>query len=1252
MSLSSDDATNAAWNNDAQQQQQSQAGDYTSTLGNTAGTVQGGLSGLFRLSSMTSDNRNLAEASDALKTLQEYYDAQKKASISDLQRKIIPNLQEFTSAVSPVLPGIGLDVVVGDTMYVAGFLFSKDNLTINSERIDFAGNGVFGASQVSIPLTPVQYANGDFYKRLRDHYQRKAEDKNVKNVSVVSLRVIDLEMLKHEEAGDIKDQPRNNALDIAAEWEEALLVKSTLEMVAQKIPLPNPFQNAQQPYDKGGAAEARVTAISGRVTKGRTLTADNMEVTATTIFPNGNNGNYNRDFNVNSKDICRVTGAVSLTAVSFEDWQRYMMTSRPDQLAQLQSFMGGMAGGYGNGYRPLRPVITMGEVTAGEMMGYNGGLYPFFYGLYLLMCTNNHYTWAEAIRKACVGARGSLADMELRIQQMLSSTPWAAARTQNDILDVKKLSDTDFVSNWIRMNVSPHATFQVNVLPAGPHASIHNFLQRLADTSSNHQEVMTVVKLIDAMSNNKMSATIEENLKKGGWTPTKPILLPTGMIAVNGRGRLGDKSFNTQEMDEMMISHIKGKNNLAGIEAFLGTQYGTDPREGFKQRCQKLRLEMTGANFSTDPHINGFAQPYIWAPDFMAALGQSLDGIGQLNVANNIGSYRSSNLVFAPGIGLATMAAAGSNNPNQPSLGMAYGNGVSFIKAARRLRCLKKCVGFLPPRIIPPFDFLELGMIFPELTPSNALAVEALTKFSAEALNPLPYFQSYADKFGKSLADNPAYSRPLYHDFEDYNYLHDTSRHDRVYLNDFDFNLEDHQEEVARLTRMEFSGNSFDTVASCGCDSPRRLRGNYLLGSGKTCPDCGNKAQVFLDRGEDVGLWLRCPEGVKKFINPGFLSSFFNGISIGSPKVCIPRYFVDPIYRKQVKKQTNTTRVIINNMLEELQIHELDLNSFYDNADALMEWILVGNGRRYFSKPNQEAQELYALYLKYKNIAFCDYIKVPSRYSTVLEKSGKEIYSYAHQPATAALYLAIADTAKSSSVGKLSEAEAHRNVEIVGKNIVLLADQYRKVNNPKGLFHKPAINRKHVVSGALPFTGRSVITSQTGIIDTDQLLVPWKMCLSMLEIHITSFLYRRGFTPYKAQERINLAAYYIDPLIDEFFRDMEESRKCLIQSGRNPSIEYLSLRCFFLKVNRDLEDESIKIPILACKQQNADFDGDNEYVVMVFDNESKARAYGGFGHHQVLDKNVPFKVGDYAGQTATNLMNLNTLMKQTELIEL
>lgn len=62
-------------------------------------------------------------------------------------------------------------------------------------------------------------------------------------------------------------------------------------------------------------------------------------------------------------------------------------------------------------------------------------------------------------------------------------------------------------------------------------------------------------------------------------------------------------------------------------------------------------------------------------------------------------------------------------------------------------------------------------------------------------------------------------------------------------------------------------------------------------------------------------------------------------------------------------------------------------------------------------------------------------------------------------------------------------------------------------------------------------------------------------------------------------------------------------------------------------------------------------ESDQSYTIFLIDNESKAKAYGSFGHHQTLDKNGLFKVSKYAGQTATNMMNANTLLIQEECID-
>lgn len=487
-------------------------------------------------------------------------------------------------------------------------------------------------------------------------------------------------------------------------------------------------------------------------------------------------------------------------------------------------------------------------------------------------------------------------------------------------------------------------------------------------------------------------------------------------------------------------------------------------------------------------------------------------------------------------------------------------------------------------------------MFFPEETPSNSLAIAALTKYSEEALNPMRWFNGYAQQLTTPLTDDPRFSEPLYYDFEDNNYAHDTSQLKHAYLNDFDFNLEEDREALSALTRMEFEGSSFDSIAKCRCG---HMKGNYLLGSGRVCPECGSQAEMFLDQGEDTRIWLRCPEGVKKFVNLGFFTTFFNNVTIGnpSPKIGVARFFIDPGYRQAEKKKRNGSIMAFQQMLNDLEIHEVNLNSFYDNCDRIMEYLLAGPGLRW-TKYKAEGELMLDFYRRYKGIAFCDYMKVPSRYCMVLEKSGKDVLSYQHHPETAKLYHAIADTLKSNSCYKLTAKDIQKNIDITGKNLVALSDQYRMVNNPKALFNKQGINRKHVAAGPVPLTGRSVVTSHTGIIHADELIMPWKMVVSILEVPILSNLYRRGYTPVKARRMVMRAAYEIVPEIDAFFRDMEENRKVIVQVGRNPSIEYLSRRGMFLRINRDLEDESIKVPILAVGEMNMDFDG--TFIIAVF----------------------------------------------------
>lgn len=629
-----------------------------------------GLGSLFQALSMTSDNRNMVEVGQVVELMKKYYEQLEGSTTPAPQRAILPQVDMLTPGVSVILPGLVLHKIINNTMWVMGVLFSNKELTISSEAIRIANFGGAGAQQISVPLVPTSYADKTVLKNLREHFQQLAESKNIRQVAIINMIVVDMEMLNHQEAGEVKDRPQRIATYLEGQWETAVMVKLTESFPEANMPLPSPFKEPKQPFGKDGCAEARVNAIQDRVNKAGYLSAANMEVIASTI----NNINNPQSVQMNSKEICRAHAIVQLTGLSYQQHMANLATTRAGQQNDaIQAFLGMNGSLYPNGYRPLHPVITMETAQAGEMMNYNQGLFPYFFGLYLLMTTNADYVFTEALRRMNVGSRGNLGALEGRIDTLLQGVYMG----QRPKLDDKTITDTDLVNTWIRQNVSQHATFRTNIVTNGPDAAVSNFLLRLSN-KDRAKEIKVMIAVLDAMSEGKFSEILERNQKNNlGWTPDKPALHRTQMITVNGLAKLGNKELNTLEVDEMLLGHVKGKSGQQSVMNYLAIQYGMT-QEDFKARCQRLRLELNQSIFDGSVHINSFAQSCVWDPLLMSAIAEAMDSIGTMNVANTVTSFRPNQLVYAPGAGLATMASAGSSNVNNLNALGAFGAGVFF----------------------------------------------------------------------------------------------------------------------------------------------------------------------------------------------------------------------------------------------------------------------------------------------------------------------------------------------------------------------------------------------------------------------------------------------------------------------------------------------------------------------------------------------------------------------------------------------
>lgn len=630
------------------------------------------LSELFNTPSMSSDNRQLPEVDEVIEILKKGYTAMNESTIQPAQRAIIPTVDKVSPVISSTLPGLVMHRIVGQSVWVMLALFSNKDNAIATETVQVL-QPMGMPHKTSVLLTPTNYFTHELVDNLKKHFKQLLETQGLKGeVEIINLMTEDLEMLNHSQAGELKERPQRIANYLKGEWETAVFCKLSTEYPKHKQQLPSPFKDPDAPYGKDGWAEARVSAIDNKVSKAGTLMPSNMElVISTTNNPNSNNSNQN---NPNSKGIVRALATVQLSAISYQMHMQNIaaISQAGGQADAIQAFLGINGGMYMNGYRPLHPVITLDHANAEEMMNYNNGLFPHYYALFALMCTNTDYIFTEPLRRANVGARGNLSSFEPRIEGLIAQV-YTGARPQ---MDEKTILDTEAVNKWIHQNISPNALFRSNVILGGLSSPVNKHLEVLSDPvlANRQSAVQAMIAVLDAMSKGRFSQLVAENVNaKKGWKPGDVALHRTKMIAVNGLAKNPQgRELNTLEVDEMYLGTHKGKAGLQQSMNYLGVLYGTNNEE-VRSRCQKLRIEMTTGLFDGHVHINNFGYSCVWDPHLMAVIGAALSEIGTLNVANTYSSMRPNNMAFMPMAGLQTVTSVGSAN-NMNILG-GFGNG-------------------------------------------------------------------------------------------------------------------------------------------------------------------------------------------------------------------------------------------------------------------------------------------------------------------------------------------------------------------------------------------------------------------------------------------------------------------------------------------------------------------------------------------------------------------------------------------------
>lgn len=463
---------------------------------------------------------------------------------------------------------------------------------------------------------------------------------------------------------------------------------------------------------------------------------------------------------------------------------------------------------------------------------------------------------------------------------------------------------------------------------------------------------------------------------------------------------------------------------------------------------------------------------------------------------------------------------------------------------------------------------------------------EILNDFADEHMVPSKLFDAMIAAGGITpQQDDPSFYSPIYPDFVDFNAKHDQSVTTPIYLNDFDFNIEEDRQAVVELLRTEYEGNNFDTVASCGC---KKYRSNIYLGSGFTCEECGHEVTKPLASKIETKVWLKLPARVEGFISPAMYAVFLSKLNTKSPKVNLVDYWVNSDIRneKRFKDPNNNAFKIackLDAFRETLGI-EYGYNSFIRNIDLIIRSAIENDVGKILDLTESDRGYFSEFWDRYRNKVVFNYLPLPNKITTVVESDQRDRYVNKEQTDLDKIYFTLADTYPEFDI------RVDENEDLMGKNLKGLVDALAEVQK-NILFGKKGMIRYHAGAGKLPFTGRSIITGESGVCRSDTIILPWLYGITCLDKHLTSWLYRKGYTPKKIKEIIRTAAHTKLPIIEEFYTWIETNRYAMVTAGRNPSIQYLSARGFFCKFNRDIDDKSIRIPITTVKEFGADFDG-------------------------------------------------------------
>ena len=419
--------------------------------------------------------------------------------------------------------------------------------------------------------------------------------------------------------------------------------------------------------------------------------------------------------------------------------------------------------------------------------------------------------------------------------------------------------------------------------------------------------------------------------------------------------------------------------------------------------------------------------------------------------------------------------------------------------------------------------------------------------------------------------------------------------HNPLILNDLVNETEEDQVTIASrlMTRYE-NTDMLGCIPTCLCGYLHE--GFYL---DEMCPLCNTRVEKPAEGVIALDTWMRVPDGVTGFISP--LAWLMLNKIIGSKNYNLVEWLTNRNSHPPAVISKDTAHRI--SVLTEMG-WERGLNSFIASFDEFIN--LLPNLRVKQCDVHQK------FFRDNRDRLFPQVIPLPSKSLLVLERTF--LGTFADLSGSFAL-----DAAKSIiNIGN-ADPDTYTLPQLESKVTSILSSisKYCTSVIKSSLSGKSGWARGQVASSRANFSMRAVITAITEPHHYEEIHIPWAQGLELFRYHLIAKLYKLDYSQRAAYELIETSANIYSPLLANLLQELiDEARKLQIDGEnvigipctimRNPTLERGSIQCGFITVVKGcLLDLTVSLSPLVITASNADFDGDENMILLPPDNHTR-----------------------------------------------